>query len=95
MALAKVGRRGSLVIPAEERRKAGIGEGDSVQVRFEGKGLIVVRKIHSLDSVGKRLAGRLRQWSELEGSADTLIFHEARAATNRETKQKIAGSKTS
>ena len=92
MALAKVGRRGSLVIPAEERRRAGIDEGDRVQVRFEGKGLIVVRKVPSLENVRKKLAGRLRPWNELEGRADELILQEAGRVKNRETMRKAAKS---
>ncbi|HYY90668.1 MAG TPA: AbrB/MazE/SpoVT family DNA-binding domain-containing protein [Candidatus Dormibacteraeota bacterium] len=78
MALAKVGRRGSLVIPAEERKRAGIGEGDRVEVRFEDEGVILVRKIPSLEKVQKKLAGRLPQWSRLEGKADELILREVR-----------------
>ena len=78
MALAKVGRRGSLVIPAEERRKAGIGEGDRVEVKFEEEGVILVRKIPSLEKVQRKLAGRLPQWSSLEGKADKLVLQEVR-----------------
>jgi AbrB family looped-hinge helix DNA binding protein len=78
LALAKVGRRGSLVIPAEERKRAGIGEGDRVEVRFEDEGVILVRKIPSLEKVQKKLAGRLPQWSRLEGKADELILREVR-----------------
>lgn len=34
--------RGQMVIPAEARREAGIGQGDLVEVRPEGKGRIVL-----------------------------------------------------
>ncbi len=78
MALAKVGRRGSLVIPAAERRRAGIDEGDRVEVRSEEEGLILVRKIASLEKVRKKMAGRLPSWSELEGKADQLVLQETR-----------------
>ena len=79
MALAKVGKRGSLVIPAEERRRAGIGEGDRVEVKFEEEGVILVRKIPSLEKVQRKLAGRLPQWSRLEGKADKLVLQEVRS----------------
>jgi AbrB family looped-hinge helix DNA binding protein len=78
LALAKVGRRGSLVIPASERRRAGIDEGDRVEVRSEEEGLILVRKIASLEKVRKKMAGRLPQWNELEGKADELVLRETR-----------------
>ena len=78
MALAKVGRRGSLVIPAAERRRAGIDEGDRVEVRSEEEGLILVRKIASREKVRKKMAGRLPSWSELEGKADQLVLQETR-----------------
>jgi AbrB family looped-hinge helix DNA binding protein len=76
LALAKVGRRGSLVIPATERRRAGIDEGDRVEVRFEEEGVITVRKVPSLKKIQKRMAGRLPAWSELEGKADDLALRE-------------------
>jgi len=76
LALAKVGRRGSLVIPVTERRRAGIDEGDRVEVRFEGEGTILVRKIPSLKKIQKKMAGRLPAWSELEGKADKLVLRE-------------------
>jgi len=78
LALAKVGRSGSLVIPAEERRRAGIGEGDRVEVKLEEEGVIMVRKIPSLERVQRKLAGRLPQWSRLEGKADKLVLQEVR-----------------
>jgi AbrB family looped-hinge helix DNA binding protein len=79
LALAKVGRRGSLVIPAEERRRAGIGEGDRVEVKFSDEGVIVVRKIPSLGKIQKKMAGRLPQWNKLEGKADRLALQEVRS----------------
>ena len=77
MTLAKVGRRGSLVLPAEERRKAEIGEGDRVEVMAREEGLLVVRKVRSLKEIQKRMAGRLPQWTELEGTADDIAEKEA------------------
>ncbi len=78
MTLAKVGRRGSLVLPVEERRKADIDEGDRVEVMAREAGLLVVRKVRSLREVQKRMAGELPQWSRLEGKADGLAEREAR-----------------
>ena len=77
MTLAKVGRRGSLVLPAEERRKAEIGEGDLVEVVAREEGLLLVRKVKSLKEIQKRMAGRLPQWPELEGTADKIAEKEA------------------
>ncbi len=77
MTLAKVGRRGSLVLPAEERRKAKIVEGDRVEVMARDAGILVVRKVRSLKEIQKRMAGRLPQWTELEGTADGIAEREA------------------
>ena len=77
MTLAKVGRRGSLVLPAEERRKAEIGEGDRVEVVAREEGLLLVRKVKSLKEIQRRMAGRLPQWRELEGTADEIAEAEA------------------
>ena len=74
----KVGKRGTLVIPARERRRAGIEEGDHVEVVSEGLGLIVVRRVPSLKEVQRRFEGRLPQWSDLEGLADELLSGEMR-----------------
>lgn len=76
MTLAKVGRRGSLVIPAEERRRAEIREGDHVEVAAKEVGLLIIKKVPSLKDVQEKMAGRLPQWSELEGKADELIEKE-------------------
>ena len=76
MTLAKVRRRGSLVIPAKERRKAKIREGDRVEVIAKEAGLLVIKKILSLKDVQGKMAGKLPQWSELEGKADELIEKE-------------------
>ncbi len=37
--------RGQMVIPAEARREAGIGQGDLVEVRPEGNGRIVLTRM--------------------------------------------------
>lgn len=76
MTLVKVGRRGSLVIPAEERKRAEIGEGDHVGVAAKEVGLLIIRKVPSLKDVQEKMAGRLPQWSELESKADELIEKE-------------------
>ena len=77
LTLAKVGKRGGLVIPSEERRKARIDEGDRVEVHASGRGFLVVRKVPRLEDVRKKLSGKLPQWSELEGQADELLEKEA------------------
>ncbi len=76
LGLAKVGRRGSLVIPSAERRKAEIEEGDRVEVQAEGKGLILLRKVRSLQEIRKKMSGRLPQWTDLEGKADRILEQE-------------------
>jgi len=37
-----------------------------------------VKKISNLEKVQKKLAGRLPQWSKLEGKADKLALQEVR-----------------
>lgn len=76
MALAKVGRRGSLVIPACERERAKINEGDRVEVIGKEFGLLVVKKVPSLKEIQIRMAGKLPPWRELEGKADKLVRKE-------------------
>jgi len=76
MTLAKVGRRGGLVIPAKERKRAEIEEGDRVEVIAEKSGLLIVKKIPRLREVQRKMAGKLPQWSELEGKADELLEKE-------------------
>lgn len=79
MALVKVGRRGSMVIPSSERRKAKIKEGDHVEIRAEGDGLLRIKKVASLKDVQEKMAGRLPQWSKLEGKADKLLERELKS----------------
>jgi len=76
MALVKVGRRGSMVIPSRERKKAKINEGDRVEIRAEGDGLLRIKKVASLKDIQEKMAGRLPQWSKLEGKADKLLERE-------------------
>lgn len=76
MTLAKVGRRGSLVIPSAEREKAQIKEGDRVEVQADVAGLLTVKKVPNIAEVRKKLAGRLPQWPELEGTADEVLENE-------------------
>lgn len=61
------------MIPSAERRKAEIKEGDRVDVQAEGKGLILVRKVASLQEIRKKMSGKLPQWPELEGKADRIL----------------------
>ncbi len=39
-------------------------------------GILVVRKVKSLKEIQKRMAGRLPQWKELEGTADEIAERE-------------------
>jgi len=73
MTLAKVGKRGSVVIPAKERKKAEIQEGDYVEVTAGETGIILIRKTPTLKEVQAKIAGKLPQWNELEGEADELL----------------------
>lgn len=79
MALVKVGRRGSMVIPSKERRKAKIREGDRLEIRAEGEGLMTIKKVPSLKDVQEKMAGRLPQWSRLEGKADKILEREVKS----------------
>jgi bifunctional DNA-binding transcriptional regulator/antitoxin component of YhaV-PrlF toxin-antitoxin module len=76
LTLAKVGKRGGLVIPSEERKKAQIDEGDRVEVQASGRGSLVVTKVPRIEDVRKRLSGKLPPWPELEGRADELVEKE-------------------
>ena len=76
LTLAKVGRRGSLIIPSAEREKAQIEEGDRVEVQANDRGLLTVKKVPSIAEVQKKLRGKLPQWPELEGTADELLEDE-------------------
>lgn len=73
MTLVKVGRRGSMVIPSRERRKAKIKEGDRVEIRAQGEGLMTIRKVPDLKDIQKKMGGRLPQWNKLEGKADKVL----------------------
>jgi AbrB family looped-hinge helix DNA binding protein len=77
LTLAKVGKRGGLVIPSEERRKAQIEEGDQVEIQAKGTGSLVVTKLPHIEDVRRKLSGKLPQWPELEGLADELLEKEA------------------
>lgn len=76
MTLAKVGRRGSLIIPSAEREKAHIREGDRVEVHANASGLLTVRKVPNISEIRKKITGKLPQWAELEGKADELLESE-------------------
>jgi len=53
-----------------------VERGDVVEVVALGKGEILLRKADDLAGVRKMVAGRLPQWSELEGKADALLQRE-------------------
>ena len=74
----RIGRRGTITIPSEIRKKVGIKEGDLVEVELTEEGVIRLRKVKDLDSVRKMVEGRLPQWEELEGKADKLLMEEAK-----------------
>jgi len=76
MAVAKIGKDGSLVIPTKERNKADIAEGDDVEIVARESGLIVIKKALSLKKIQQKLAGKLPQWRELEGSVDEVLDRE-------------------
>jgi len=76
MTLAKVGKRGTVVIPSQERKRAEIQEGDYVEVTARETGLILIRKAPSLKEIQTKMAGKLPQWNELEGKADELLERE-------------------
>lgn len=73
MALVKVGRRGSLVLPSKERRRAKIEQGDRVEVKAQEQGVLLIRKVPTLKMIHERIGGKLPQWPELEGQADRLL----------------------
>jgi len=76
MTLAKVGKRGTVVIPSQERKRAEIQEGDYVEVTARETGLILIRKAPSLKEIQTKMSGKLPQWNELEGKADELLEKE-------------------
>ena len=73
MTLAKVGKRGTIVIPSKERKKAEIEEGDYVEITAGETGLILVKKAPTLKQIQAKMAGKLPQWDELEGKADEIL----------------------
>jgi AbrB family looped-hinge helix DNA binding protein len=77
MVVVRIGKRGTLVIPSKERKKGGMDEGDKVDVTAEGTGVLIIKRVFSLNEVQRRMAGRLPQWSELEGKADHLLERES------------------
>ncbi|MEM3117703.1 MAG: AbrB/MazE/SpoVT family DNA-binding domain-containing protein [Nitrososphaerales archaeon] len=79
MTLVKVGRRGSMVIPSRERKKAKIKEGDRLEIRVEGEGFMTIKKIANLKDIQEKMAGRLPQWSKLEGKADKVLERETKS----------------
>lgn len=68
-----LGKKAKLVIPRSVRKKANVGRGDVVEVIVLGKGEILLRKADDLVGVREMVAGRLPQWSKLEGRADALL----------------------
>ena len=76
MPFVTLGKKAELVIPSSVRKKASLERGDVVEVVALRKGEILLRKTDDLTGVMKMVAGRLPQWSELEGRADTLLQRE-------------------
>ncbi len=76
MSFVRLGKKADLVIPRSVRKKAEIEKGDVVEVVALGRGKILLRKADDLAGVRKMVAGRLPQWSELEGKADALLDRE-------------------
>jgi AbrB family looped-hinge helix DNA binding protein len=76
MTLAKVGKRGTVVIPSKERKKAEIKEGDYVEITASETGQILIKKAPSLKQIQTKMAGKLPKWDELEGKADELLEKE-------------------
>ncbi len=76
MSFVVLGKKADLVIPSSVRKKADVKRGDVVEVVALRKGEILLRKADDLAGVRKMVAGRLPQWSELEGKADTLLRRE-------------------
>ncbi len=76
MSFTVVGKKADLVIPKTIREKAEIQKGDVVEIVPLGKGEILLRKADDLGGVRKMVAGRLPQWSKLEGRADSLLDKE-------------------
>jgi AbrB family looped-hinge helix DNA binding protein len=75
MTIVKVGKRGTLILPSRERRKAGIKEGDQVDVISEDVALIIMRQVLSLRG-SDNVEGAPPPWEELEGLADELLSGE-------------------
>lgn len=44
MPVAKIGKRGTMVLPSEIRKKAGINEGDEVLVELDERGTVHIMK---------------------------------------------------
>lgn len=76
MSFVILGKKADLVIPSSVRKKARVEGGDVVEVVALGKGEILLRKADDLAGVRKMMAGRLPQWSELEGKSDALLRKE-------------------
>ena len=77
MSFVILGRKADLVIPSSVRKRARIQKGDVVEVVAIREGEILLRKADDLAGVRKMMAGRLSQWTELEGRADELLNQEA------------------
>ncbi len=69
--------RGQMVIPAEARREAGIGQGDVVEVRPEGNGRIVLIRMERAKESGPCRPGiRYRRGTHAVGFTGRSITSE-------------------
>lgn len=68
----KVTEKGQVTIPKELRDRYGIGAGTEVEF-VAAKGELIVRKLHSEQTRGRRLAERLRGRGDIELTTDQIM----------------------
>ena len=76
MSFVVLGKKAELVIPKSVRKQVSVDRGDVLEVVALRRGEILLRKADDLAGVRKMMAGRLPQWSDLEGRADGLLDRE-------------------
>ena len=77
MSFVVLGKKAELVIPKSVRKQVSVDRGDVLEIVALRRGEILLRKADDLAGVRKMMAGRLPQWSDLEGRADGLLDREA------------------
>ncbi len=77
MSFVVLGKKAELVIPKSVRKQVSVDRGDVLEIVALRRGEILLRKADDLAGVRKMMAGRLPQWSDLEGRADDLLDREA------------------